>query len=626
MGNNLDIYNRIVTVILEYWNPYRQILNTFFLWLSGIVTDKDVILVDFPGRKAFFYFEFPLRYGDKPKKMKALLADKEITFIIRRTIREKLFGEAEWVKIFGSSEIEVFENKKRVNGTPPLRWGLNENDKRLALKIARDALESFLEKGERLAQNYFTNLNPYFYLRTDLDVALWVGGYLRGSSVVENRNLGEGIAEAVIMASRDSRFKPLVIEELPHTRIEITIMHNLHISLSVNERKRNVIYPEKGYLLQHRLSKGWYLPEVFNVRHFRNLEEFLINLAQEKARLDRSAIQKADVFIFEVDDFIESTDRSSALVLHGPIVKSNSLTKNSQIINQKLRAAADWLCHIQESDGNLPPIISSLTGKQTQIDWPRLAFTAWALAEFGKVINEKKYTATAEKSFEYLKKFLLPNPQFKIPSYELTLSYLGQLALVLKKPKDATDVAIIILNNLNQLNFEPILFAQVASFLKVLPKSYENFLITFEKLALILKENFEKNLRDGHEINLAVWAELVNTFTDTDKEFSDRVVDWMKKQQLPSGAFPESTTSNFAYTRGTGKILEVLALEPHKNKESIKNVLAWLLEMQYDEENMFFIPKEIQLRIVGGFRHDHFNQEAWIDAAGHVLLGAARLV
>ncbi len=35
---------------------------------------------------------------------------------------------------------------------------------------------------------------------------------------------------------------------------------------------------------------------------------------------------------------------------------------------------------IQEPDGNFPPDMNPLTNRHTQIDWPRLAFTAWALA------------------------------------------------------------------------------------------------------------------------------------------------------------------------------------------------------------------------------------------------------
>ena len=144
-------------------------------------------------------------------------------------------------------------------------------------------------------------------------------------------------------------------------------------------------------------------------------------------------------------------------------------------------------------------------------------------------------------------------------------------------------------------------------------------------------------------MNLVVWAELVNVFLGVDEEFSDSVAVWLKKHQLPNGAFPESTHSAssgqaesdfvytptpnlvWGYTRGTGKIFEVLALAPEKNKAAIANVLQWLFSMQYDGENTFFIADTIRPMIVGGFRHDYLNQELWIDSAAHVILGGTRL-
>ena len=604
-------------------SPYRAQLKSIFGWLSGMVRHDDIVLVDLPGCRGYFYFEFPLHGGDSPKRKRSISKGEEVTFVIRTFNQEKILAEP-WIKIFNPPKLEIFA--KQANPSPTLRWRLNKEEKETALKIARNALEFFLSNGQRSEQQYLRTLPASFYLKSDLDVALWVDGRLRGSAVVENRHLGEGITEAVIMASRDRRFKPLTTEELPCTRIEITLMHDLRIPLSRAERTANRIYHEKGYVLSLGERRGWYLPEVFNVRRFRNLEEFLGDLAQEKAKLDRSAFQKADVFIFEVDDFIESADHLSVLELCGPIVKNNSVIPDHELMIPRLRTAADWLCQIQEPDGNMPPIIDPLTGRQTQIDWPRLAFTAWALAEFGKAVNKKKYIEAAQKSFEYLRLFIITRSRPLIPSYELTLAYFGQLALTLSKPDEAMDVANKICSRLGTLNFEPITHAQIASFLKVISKSSENFSVTFQKLGLIIKENFEKQLQEKKSMNLAVWAELVNTFSEIDQEFSDKVADWLKNQQLPSGAFPESTVSDFVYIRGTGKIFEVLALGSDKNKETTTRALAWLFSMQYNEENTFFVPAALRTRVLGGFRHDGFNHEAWIDAAGHVLLGGVRFL
>jgi hypothetical protein len=47
--------------------------------------------------------------------------------------------------------------------------------------------------------------------------------------------------------------------------------------------------------------------------------------------------------------------------------------------------------------------------------------------------------------------------------------------------------------------------------------------------------------------------------------------------------------------------------------------------MQYRPDSMFFVPVEHRPRVMGGLRHDAYDTDAWIDAAGHVLLGLARL-
>lgn len=605
---------------------YSRQLRSVFLWLSGVVSNNDLIVIKENNRVDFFRFSFPLRYGDWPHRVHNG-REEEATFFIftDESVITTPSSAIDWIKFFSSPRLQVFEKKSRVSSAPPLRWGLNNDEKKLCFKIAREALIKFLENAERLDRSYFSALPSRLFFKTDLDVALWVNGRLRGSAVVENYNLSEGIAEAAILASRDARFKPLAYDELPFTRIEVTVMHDLRVPFSPRERRQNAIYPEKGYLLKKDKHVGWFLPEIHNVRRYRDLESFLGDLAQEKAGLPRAASSDAEVFIFEVDDFIESEDHERTLKLMGPIIPiEEEITP--KFIMQRLRMAADWLCRIQELDGNISPITNPLTGHQTQIDWPRLAFTAWALAEFGKVTKEKKYIGAAEKSFEYLKKFFIPNSPFLIPSYELTLAYFGQLAFCLGKSNDATATANRILGRLNTLNFESITFAQIASFFKILPQKDRRIKSTLENLSTALKENFERGLKKGTAMNLAVWVELVNTFQGIDNEFSEKIADWLKNQQLPSGAFPESTHSDFVYTRGTGKIFEVLALSSQANKEVIAKTLHWLLSMQYDEENMFFISKVIRPKILGAFRHDYFNQEAWIDAAGHILLGGARLL
>lgn len=601
-------------------------------WTFEIAKEDDRVIVAFPNYRRGFYFEFPLRHGDHPRGERKSADLGRATFVIRKPEND-LLPEGNWVKIFIAPLVEVYERRSRISGAPPLRWKLDAGERKAALGVARKTLERFLETGIRPDQKEFRDLPSRLHFMADLDVALWIDGRLRGSHVVENRPLWEGIVEAAIGASRDGRFKPVEFPELEHARIEITLFSSPRVPLTESDKKRNRILPEKGYCLTYRSAMGWYLPEVFNVRRFRMLNELVENLAQEKAGISYADAHKADVSIFEVDDFIESSDHSRALPLWGPVVQENSefSIKNLEL---RLRMAADWLCNIQQPSGNIPPIIDPLTGRETQIDWPRLALTAWALAELGNAQGEKAYRNASEKTFHYLKRFLLDTP-LPLSAYNrhLSLVYMGQLAISLGEHKGALAAATAISSSTG-LAFEPILFSQIASFFAEYAKSDSRYLTHAQHYAGIANERFKKEKREKAAMPLALWAELANSFMQlaeiTNQEqqqmTAEGIFDWLEGQQLANGAFPESTVSDFAYTRGTSKILEVLARHPQNKNAVLNKALLWLLSMQFNDDSSFFVGERLRPRLMGAFRHDYLNQEAWIDSAAHFILGGAALL
>jgi hypothetical protein len=123
---------------------------------------------------------------------------------------------------------------------------------------------------------------------------------------------------------------------------------------------------------------------------------------------------------------------------------------------------------------------------------------------------------------------------------------------------------------------------------------------------------------------LAEWAELVAAFP-LDARPSRDVAEWLCAKQRADGAFPNTTASDFPYTRGTAKIFEVLTLRPADCARAADRALQWLRTLQYRPDAVFFVPEEHRDRILGGLRHDHRDTDAWIDAAGHLLVGLARL-
>jgi len=318
----------------------------------------------------------------------------------------------------------------------------------------------------------------------------------------------------------------------------------------------------------------------------------------------------------------------------------------SEISNNLAKTHLKFIETSQEPDGNFPPIINPISGHQTQIDWPRSAFSAWALAEFGALVNNENYIKASHKHLYYLKDQLDRKLPLANNVLFLTFAYAGQEALALFKFSKKRDYYFIartygekILENENMLSYNPINHQQIASFFIELSYFDRKFFEPSLKLAEIAKADFENSLKIGNTLNLAVYAELVNLFNKIFKftedkqykEFSTKVTKWLISHQLSQGPngelgpFSESTTSNFVYARGTGKVFEVLAGLPEYQFEARK-ALAWLLIMQYNGENTFFVRPEILPKTIGGFRHDYFNHEAWIDSAGHFLLGGSRLL
>jgi len=632
----------------------KKQLEAIFDWLSGIVDQNDLILLERKGKQEGYYFKFPLKLGSKPEKAGEFDGSKA-GFFIRFFPGKKNAQGGEWQKIFLSPELEVYENKERFNSKQfrPLNWDLDEEEKKTALKIARKSIEIFLEE-KRIPKitDFSFFLSGAFHQKTDLDVALWVNGALRGSAVAENTILSEGIIRASIYACRDTRFKPLEFDELKDTRIEITLFSDLKIPLSKSLIDKNEIFYDKGYLLKKGLpaqageKHGWFLPEVFNILSFKNLKEFLFRLGTEKASLPPEEIfnKETEIFIFEVDDFIEGEHGQEILSLDGPMAKSEKCH-----LKESACLAADWLIKIQEPDGNFIPITNPLTGKTSQLDWPRSIFTGWSLVEFGKAVGNPSYIDAGRKNFSYGKKYILDEQIIKnLDSEGLVLAYLGQEALSLGYPQEALQCGNRILEKESQLKFEPILFSQIGSFLAELSRIDKNFMAPALRFGEKTRITFDNNLRQERPMQLAVWAELANLYLklfeiqndDSHLQTVRKVIDWLLSHQLDNGSFraANNSDSNFAYTRGTAKIAEVLAgifilekqidrsFDPAYYKICLEKAFEWLKMMQYSFENSYFIPKKNLNSAIGGFRHDYFNQEVWIDSAGHFLLAGGRFL
>ncbi len=533
----------------------------------------------------------------------------------------------EWVAIFASPSLEIWERQTlHTSSTLPLRLGLSPEEKKVLLKLARHTLTEHLGGSSTMIDATHEKYPDRFAELATLDVALWVAGELRGSIIMENKTLVSAIRETAIKAASDARFKPVVLDELSDTRIEICLMSSLRIPLLNSEYQKNEIYPSLGYTARHNNTRGWFVPAVFNCVTFATLSDLARHLARQKMGLLRTSV---DLHVFSVHDWIEAP-HSEPLLLTGPTRKEELIGPNdiARTLHAMTESAIDQLQTTQRGDGTLPPIISVLNGVETQIDWVRLSHTVYALSTYGTYFNHSKALSVAQKGYEYLISSLVTHPSIHIYTKMLGVVYLYHAASARNDAATCKQLLQYILHHIDLISYEPILYSQLSHVLLHAEKDEcieRGVTLTRKVLA-----DFKERRKAKTTIGYASYPELIPLLTfiakitgDTDCLTEARQVRaWYVNAQRSDGAFPSTTNGGIPYTRGTGKIFEILSGDTEVDSSIIAHTVTWLKIMQYTSENTFFIRPHIAKGVLGGFRHDHLNASVWIDATSHILLGA----
>lgn len=510
----------------------------------------------------------------------------------------------------------------------PIRIGLDTEEQQILLRHARNAIRAyFSEKSEDVP------IPERLEEPGTVCVAVWVGGKLRGSKIVARSSISDAVAAATIDAiARDHRFKPLSLTELEDATLEITIFSDIRIRMLKEEMA--YLHYEKGCTVTDGQSTGWYLPEVFNAVSFQSPYEFYRSLAEQKAHIKHTRSRALQYFLFEVIDFVESTDARKPVSMSGPVPIPTLIPETDvpATVRSSAQIASLWLEELQEEDGNIPPIINPFTGGQTQVDWARLAFSAQSLITFGNTTHNHSSLECGENALRYVK----PHAEMWLRSgtserYFLAFVYLGHAYIAQKNIKEALQHAEYVRNVIQTIPTENLgaipLLQSISLFEKLsrvetTPQELYDLKRSLEQHAI--QRFSEQKVRPNTDV--ASWAEAVYAFRDSNPEFVTEVVAWILSHQNKDGSFKQSHASNFTYTRGTSKIFEVLAPYYEQYEEEIRTTLSWLMAMQYTESMMYFVPKGIRPQVRGGFRHDYGNASLWIDSAGHFLLGAARLM
>jgi AMMECR1 domain-containing protein len=610
-------------------------------WIRTIALEDDVVFLALKSGRGYAHFPFPSGPRDREVRLEPPIDPKRVRFVLwahdpanggRPEERipplpdsaQSLMG-AGWRKVFASRAVSLFELDAPHPKERPLRLGVAEPEAWAALGHARRAAKAALEGGPRPAMPSLSPEVARLGQRSSMAVAFWTRGHLRGSMVCPAGQCIRATGHAAAWACKDERFGPLTKEELDETRLQVTFLHAPLVPLLRREIENGESYPDKAAIVTRGLRCGVYLPEIFNIRPHRKLAAFAESLAREKAGLDRFETN-ASFEICEVSEFVESADRTRAVRLDGPIAiesrRDGHLGERARSIGT---AATAWLRSIQAGDGALPLRIYPMNGKAEGVDRARMALTAFSLFAFGHATEDAEAIDSARRLLGWFDRSGSAEPE-KPALRLLTACYIGKAALLAGDHERVETVLGEVHEGLEgHVTAEPLILAQTASLLLDAESRGYPEVGGGRELQRDLSDRFSRALAGDAPLSLAEWAEMVAAFPPESRPSRD-ALSWLLSFQLPSGAFPSTTRSEFVYTRGTGKIVEVLALHPRTAASALDRSLGWLASMQYRPDSTFFVPVEHRARVLGGFRHDAFDTSAWIDAAAHVLLAAARLL
>lgn len=186
---------------------------------------------------------------------------------------------------------------------------LTPEDKRFLLNLARQSIELFLKKGQFLKIDP-KDVSPRLKSKQGAFVTLKKGEELRGclGRIEESEEPLYSLVSqmAVSAAQEDYRFSPLQLKELPEIIIEISVLSPLQ---KIKDPFQEIKLGRDGVLVQKGQQTGVFLPQVAQETNW-NLEEFMGQLCQQKASLNREAWRQndVDIYVFQAEVFQEKNN------------------------------------------------------------------------------------------------------------------------------------------------------------------------------------------------------------------------------------------------------------------------------------------------------------------------------
>lgn len=228
--------------------------------------------------------------------------------------RDMGYGKAKVLKYTNSAEVTGIRQKGSWTvGYCAVFIGSGDNQKegpmftkeqkKELLRIARESIKFFLEKGARMQLS--GGSYPAFQEKLGAFVTLRKDGQLRGciGNMVGIQPLYLTIRDmAVEAAANDPRFEALSADELKDIQIEISVLSPLEKVASPED----IVMGKHGVMVRNGFRSGVFLPQVATETGW-SREEFLNTLCQQKAGLPPDAWKdkSTELFIFTAEIFSE---------------------------------------------------------------------------------------------------------------------------------------------------------------------------------------------------------------------------------------------------------------------------------------------------------------------------------
>jgi AmmeMemoRadiSam system protein B/AmmeMemoRadiSam system protein A len=333
------VFDKVKIVTAVFGSPDREADEQFIDTIVKIAKKKKILIVASSDFSHYYDYKTAQKMDDSGIKSILKMSDKELMqknyrkeselcgiYPVQTLIRimNKLNGtDARLLRYANSGDVPV-GSKAQVVGYAAIAFyesddpkaeaeveetkqeeakgeGLNSDEKKQLLKIAKDTINQHVLYNKRLKVSDITN--PKLLVKSGAFVTINKGGDLRGciGNFVSRQPLYETVIDmAISAASRDPRFSPVKKGELDDLELEISVLSPLRKITDVNEIEvgKHGIYIIKGR------NRGVLLPQVATEYGWDRLT--FLEQTCRKAGLDMDAWKEgADILIFDAEVFSE---------------------------------------------------------------------------------------------------------------------------------------------------------------------------------------------------------------------------------------------------------------------------------------------------------------------------------